>query len=227
VKIEKRCNTTGVGNFADYGEFTHLINGCSMIIVLQNYRSWLGEPESIDQPIARYPELSPDFSILTYPKNEYYALCTAGGSQSIIPMSKGRFGDDRGVAYEYILHSDLKNLNASRDLLLRICSYPYLIQKFIYSGDTFPIGDDFCSIPRLNYIYLTFPYEEDISVYSESPKGQIMMQDRLIQTFWAIPIFEEEAKLLKKIGPTKFDELLGNSDFQAYNLHRRPLPPVV
>ena len=194
----------------------------AIVGVLENYKSWLGEPSSIVYPERGYPDLLPKFYLLEYSRENYSTVCTVGASQEIIPGSQGKF-DGLAVAYEYLAHSSKPYEQVMRDLLLRIAGYPYLVKQFIYSGQAIPIGENLAGVDGLNHVYLTFPYEDDDQIYTKSPKGQIGLDDRLIMVLWGIPIFEKEARMLRKVGAEEFDRLLGRERIPFHNLERAAL----
>lgn len=107
-----------------------------------------------------------------------------------------------------------------QDVLLKLARYPYISGHFLYSGMAVPFGEDISGVTGLNHLYITFPYRDDPDVYTNSPRGEMRVADRLVFVFWAIPIFEDEAQLLNRLGAEHFDRLLGEQSLSAHQLNR-------
>jgi Suppressor of fused protein (SUFU) len=191
-------------------------------IVLENYRDWLGIKPMIYQVLENFGVHSAHFSILTYQKETYQLLCTAGASKTDIPKSKGKFGKRKSCAYEYLIHCGSENLMDFHEILLKVSNYPYLVNEFVYSGSVIPFGENILN-SQMNYLYLTDPYEDDAEIYSKFPDGQMILPNKVIQTLWIIPIYSSEADEIKKYGAEHFDSLLGKSIKDFGNLHRKSL----
>jgi hypothetical protein len=192
--------------------------------VAQNVKTWLGEPDKIFQATQSYPEISSNFSALVYQRENHYIVHSLGASEYSIPGSEKAFNRPGGSSNEYIFHASKDNLDGTLDLLIKISRYPYIANLFIYSGMAFPIDETLIGrgdSTTLNYIYLTDPYEDDPSLYSDSPNGQISLENRLIFTLWAIPIYEQEYQFLRHNGAQDFDKLLGQQGIKAHDLHRK------
>lgn len=188
-----------------------------------NYKAWLGEPREIFQPQEKYSELSKHFSVLVYERGDHLLLCSFGASETSIPGSSKAFNLPGGSSHEYLLHARQQDLEEMRDLLHKVACYPYISNRFVYSGMAIPIGDDIAGKPTLNHVYITYPYQDDPNIYTESPSGEIPLGDRLIFVFWIIPVFQQEIELLKRVGAEEFDRLLGESEIKAFDLDRKPI----
>jgi hypothetical protein len=191
-------------------------------LVLENYKNWFGNKPIIYQPLKSFSFHSENFSILTYSKESYQLLCTAGASKTDIPKSQGRFGQHKSCGYEYLIHSKSEYLVKFHEILFKVSCYPYIVNQFLSSGSIIPFGEKINN-SEMEYLYLTDPYEDDSAIYSHFPNGQIILPSKIIQTLWVIPIYSVEAELIKHQGAENFDTLLGNSEKNFADLNRKCL----
>ncbi|KAB8145757.1 suppressor of fused domain protein [Chloroflexia bacterium SDU3-3] len=195
--------------------------------VLENYVRWMGEPEEVFAPDELPPHLSPKLGVLRYPHEHFSVYCTAGASMAILPHSKEVYGDNRGVRFEYLFHGPNQQHQRICELLIMLASYPYT-QHIIYdSGFIIPIGTPVAPHSNLRYLYLTYPYQDDPHIFTDTPFGQISTPDLLIQTWWAFPISHEEALFVRSHGPTAFDQQCYQRLSQQYDIYNFTRPSLL
>lgn len=192
-------------------------------LVFDNYMQWKGTPIDIARPDGQPPHVSPTFRVLEYDAGAYHVFCTAGASHEIIPQSARRFRNPRGVRYEYLMHGLPDARREVQNALLMIAGYPFMQEFMYYAGCIIPTGGPLFRGSEMEYLYFTYPYEDDPNVFTPAPRGQIEREDALIQTLWVFPIHRSEARYVEQSGADAFEKLLGAGDFHAYDVTRPAL----
>lgn len=195
-------------------------------MVFENYRKWKGEPNFVHHTQEMDVNLSPHFAILQYTSVvSYHVFCTVGASYQLIPQSQQKFKNPRGVRYEYLLHGVIGRTKEICDLLYMIAAYPFRQNIFYYSGFVLPMGTGKTVSPSsaMEFIYFTYPYEDDPRIYEPPSWGEIKFPDLLIQTLWVIPIYRSEALFIRQAGPQAFEDRCAETPLQFQDFNRKPL----
>lgn len=204
------------------------------VLVFDNYMRWKGTPTFLVRPV--YQEgappadmlVSPHFTVLAYQANPLYTtLCTMGACYGVIPFSRASFGDERGVRYEYILHTAPAVAQESAGLLALIAEHPFERQVEIGPGYILPIGEPVIPGSPMEFLYFTYPYLDDGRLYEANPWGQIERGDLLIQTLWVFPIYLAEAEFIRTAGVDAFEQQLQEHHSQMYDAYDFMRLPVV
>ena len=203
-------------------------------LVFDNYLRWKGSPAFLVRPI--YPAdaapadmlVSPHFTVLAYQANPLYTtLCTLGASYGVIPSSTVSFGDERGVRYEYIMHTPPDAAQPIAGLLALIAEHPFEHQVEIGPGYILPIGEPVIPGSPMEFLYFTYPYLDDGRLYEANPWGQIEQAELLIQTLWVFPIYLAEAEFIRTSGVEAFEERLQEHHSQKYDAYDFMRLPIV
>lgn len=193
-------------------------------IVFDNYVAWKGAPIDIARPPQPVEHVSPAFSVLEYANEKpYYVFCTAGASYKRIPHSVERFRDPRGVRYEYLIHAPPETRAEILNILLMVASYPFLQDFMYYAGCIIPTGGPIVAGSPMEYLYFTYPYEDDPRIFEPPSWGQIDREDLLIQTLWVFPIYASEVRYVEHVGVDAFEQLCETHQIKAYDFFRTPL----
>lgn len=200
--------------------------------VFENYLAWKGAPAFLVRarpPTDQQAEhlISPRFSVLIYPADPSYAtFCTLGASYRVVPGSRESFGDARGVRHEYLMHAPLSQEAIVAELLALVAEHPITHNVEIGPGAILPIGEPVAPGSGMEYLYLTYPYLDDVGLLTGNPHGQIDRPDVLVQTLWVFPIYRSELQVLQKHGVEVFEERLNahhRKQYDAYDFMRLPV----
>jgi hypothetical protein len=192
-------------------------------MVFDNYIAWKGTPDDMARPARPAEYLSPDFRVLEYAETGRHVFCTTGASYKVIPHSIARFHDPRGVRYEYLMHAAPELRREILNILLMAASYPFLQDFMYYAGCIIPFGGAIVTGSSMEYLYFTYPYEDDPRIFDPPPWGQIERDNLLIQTLWVFPIHRSEARYIETVGADEFEQLCESQQFQSHDFFRQPL----
>jgi hypothetical protein len=196
----------------------HHADGDPSVFVFENYLKWKGVPLNASRVTAAQEHLSRHFAVLEYRgSDEFQVFATLGASYEVIPGSQESFGDRRGVRYEYLLHAPARYADEISGLMLLVAQYPFSAQVEYQPGYVLPIGEPVVSGSGMEFLYLTYPYVDDVRMLEGRPWGQIERGKYLIQTLWAIPIYRSEVSFLRRHGPDVFEEHINRRHAERYD----------
>lgn len=120
--------------------------------------------------------------------------------------------------YEFIFVCIAKyNENEIASFLTSFAEYLIDNEKGVRRGDVLSFDFTMTSETKMNSLYFTLPF------YFDNDLQELRLEDRTVIFTLIIPIYNEEAKLIKEKGWSKFEEFLEENEVDnLWNLNRQP-----